>query len=524
MLFHSKKREFIFIIASAITIFVCFVFVRGYSPYSEGTDDYFHLFINDVKIGDFADMESAEDLLLEARRNVSSRYAGMAFMDFDYRIDSENVLTGELTPRDVALAAAEDTLISSLKETLSPSYTVKMGDYMVTLAGETEVLILLNEAIDRYNPGGRFEVRLVRAPGRDFNVLTAEIVDTYNETGSAGGSIIPGGGLQTYLDSQGYEEDSDDAPVTFQDYETGLISLAFVETIEIAEGYVPASELTDLSVAIENVTKEHETAYEYTIVAGDTLSGISLKLNIPIEDLIALNPDKLQSVNSTLHINDTLIITVPEPELSIEHVERNYVDEDYDAEIIIIPRDDWYTTETNVIQQPSAGHHRAIVDQHFINDEESMREVLIEEIDIEAVPKIMERGTKIPPTYIKPIYGGRISSYFGYRNAPTAGATTYHRGVDWAVASGTSVMASCGGTVSQAGWSGSYGYMVLITHPGGTQTRYAHLSKILVSVGQTVSQGEVIARSGNTGRSTGPHLHFEIIIGGNPVNPLNYIT
>jgi murein DD-endopeptidase MepM/ murein hydrolase activator NlpD len=523
-LFVSKKREFIFIITSVVTIFVCFFLVRGYAPYSEGADDYFHLYINDVKIGDFSSYNEAQDLLLEARRNVSSRYVGMAFMNFDFRIDSENVLTGDVTPRDEALVAAEDVLISSLRETLSPSYTVKMGDYMVTLAGETEVVTLLNEAIDRYNPGGRFEVRLVRAPGRDFNVLTAEIVDT-NEAGTADvNDLIPGGGLQNYLDRQGYEEETEEKPVTFQDFETGLISINFVEKIEIAEGYVPASQLTSLEQAIEDVTKQHDSAFEHVIQAGDTLSGISLIYNTPIEDLMALNPDTLPTQNATLHINDTIIINQPKSEVSIEHVERNYVDEDYDAEVIIIPRDDWYTTETNVIQQPSAGHHRAIVDQHFINDTEAEREILIEEIDIEAVPKIMERGTKIPPTYIKPIYGGRISSYFGYRNAPTAGATTYHRGVDWAVATGTSVMASSGGTVTQAGWSGSYGYMILITHPGGTQTRYAHLSKIFVSAGQTVSQGEVIGKTGNTGRSTGPHLHFEILIGGSPVNPLNYIS
>ena len=505
-------------------MFACFVWARGYSPYSEGHDDYFHLYINDVKIGDFSNREDAEALLLEARQNVAARFDGMTFMDYSVRIESENVLTGDLTPRAEALTGAENVLTASMKETLSPSYTVKMGDYMVTLADEDEVVTLLNEAIDRYNPGGRFEVRLVRAPGRDFNVLTAEVVDTYNASDNGSGLNLPEGGLQSYLTAQGTTEDSEEAEVSFQDYETGLISIGFVENIEIAEGYVPSSRLTSLETAIEDVTKEHETAFEYTIVSGDTLSGISLNLNIPIEDLIALNSDKLESVNSTLHINDTLVITTPEPELSIEHVERNYVDEDYDADVIIIPRDDWYTTETNVIQQPSAGHHRAIVDQHFINDTESERVVLIEEVDIEAVPKIMERGTKIPPTYIKPIYGGRISSYFGYRNAPTAGATTYHRGIDWAVATGTSVMASSGGTVTQAGWSGSYGYMVLITHPGGTQTRYAHLSRILVSVGQTVSQGEVIAKSGNTGRSTGPHLHFEILINGTPVNPLNYVS
>jgi len=135
----------------------------------------------------------------------------------------------------------------------------------------------------------------------------------------------------------------------------------------------------------------------------------------------------------------------------------------------------------------------------------------------------MERGTKIPPTFIKPIYGGRISSGFGPRRSPGGIGSTYHKGVDWAVATGTSVMASSGGTITQAGWSGGYGYCVLITHPGGTQTRYAHLSKVLVSVGQHVNQGEVIGRSGSTGNSTGPHLHFEVLIGGTAVNPLGYV-
>ena len=85
-------------------------------------------------------------------------------------------------------------------------------------------------------------------------------------------------------------------------------------------------------------------------------------------------------------------------------------------------------------------------------------------------------------------------------------------------------MASCGGTVTKAGWGSGYGYCVYISHPGGRETRYAHLSKVLVSVGQQVSQGQKIALSGNTGVSTGPHLHFEVRIGGNAVNPLTVLN
>ena len=88
---------------------------------------------------------------------------------------------------------------------------------------------------------------------------------------------------------------------------------------------------------------------------------------------------------------------------------------------------------------------------------------------------------------------------------------------------GTKVVASCGGVVAKAGWGKGYGYCIYINHEDGSQTRYAHLSKVLVKVGQTVKQGEKIALSGNTGVSTGPHIHFEILINGVQRNPLKYI-
>jgi murein DD-endopeptidase MepM/ murein hydrolase activator NlpD len=85
-------------------------------------------------------------------------------------------------------------------------------------------------------------------------------------------------------------------------------------------------------------------------------------------------------------------------------------------------------------------------------------------------------------------------------------------------------VASSAGKVIKAGWGSGYGYVVYLQHADGRQTRYAHLSKVLVKSGQTVAQGQRIALSGNTGRSTGPHLHFEMLIGGSHVNPLKYLN
>ena len=185
--------------------------------------------------------------------------------------------------------------------------------------------------------------------------------------------------------------------------------------------------------------------------------------------------------------------------------------------------DSWYTNKSQVARQPSAGVRKVVAEVRYQNDREVSREILQEEVVVEAVAKVVERGTRVPPSYVRPVAGGRLSSGFGSRNAPVKGASTNHKGVDWAVPSGTGVYASCGGRVSKAGWGSGYGYVIYIEHEDGRQTRYGHLSKVLVKTGQEVRQGDRIALSGSTGNVSGPHLHFEILVNGSQVNPLKYL-
>lgn len=117
----------------------------------------------------------------------------------------------------------------------------------------------------------------------------------------------------------------------------------------------------------------------------------------------------------------------------------------------------------------------------------------------------------------------RISSTFGYRKAPKAGASTNHKGVDLAAPTGTPIYAAAGGTVTSAGYSGNAGNMIVINHGNGIQTYYMHCSKIYVSAGTKVEKGQNIGAVGSTGNSTGPHLHFQVMVNGTPVNPLNYL-
>ena len=117
----------------------------------------------------------------------------------------------------------------------------------------------------------------------------------------------------------------------------------------------------------------------------------------------------------------------------------------------------------------------------------------------------------------------RVTSPFGYRIHPILGTRKLHTGVDIGVGTGSQVLAANAGTVIKAAWNNSYGYMVMVDHGGGIVTLYAHNSQLKVKAGDTVARGDLLALSGSTGMSTGPHLHFEVRVNGDYQNPLNYI-
>ena len=115
-----------------------------------------------------------------------------------------------------------------------------------------------------------------------------------------------------------------------------------------------------------------------------------------------------------------------------------------------------------------------------------------------------------------------VTSPYGYRIHPIFKTQKLHRGIDIAVPSGSAIVAAADGVVIKSTYNSSYGYYVSINHGGGLVTLYAHNSSLAVSVGQSVKRGQRIATSGNTGNSTGPHLHYEVMLNGQTTNPMNY--
>jgi len=156
-----------------------------------------------------------------------------------------------------------------------------------------------------------------------------------------------------------------------------------------------------------------------------------------------------------------------------------------------------------------------------VNDDDFGRSLAALDTALLELDRTRAEVRKLP--FGNPSPASDITSDFGNRLDPFLGRLALHAGIDFRATVGTRIRSAAPGTVTNAGLTGGYGNMVEIDHGNGVATRYAHLSTVLVKAGDRVKAGEVIAKSGNTGRSTGPHLHYEIRLNGNAVDPMRFL-
>ncbi len=173
---------------------------------------------------------------------------------------------------------------------------------------------------------------------------------------------------------------------------------------------------------------------------------------------------------------------------------------------------------------PLEAHHNALIREmhHQVKQIKSVADK--EKLDFkDLIDKLEKKKNLLAATpSIKPV-SGIITSPFGYRNSPFTGKKTFHSGLDISNRTGIRIVSTAAGKVIFTGKKDNYGNVVVIDHGYGKATKYAHLRDILVHSGQHVKRGEIIATLGNTGQSTGPHLHYEVLVNGTPVNPSKYI-
>ncbi len=300
-------------------------------------------------------------------------------------------------------------------------------------------------------------------------------------------------------------------------------SAQFVEDLSISPVYAPDDLVTVGQV--EEALKANTTGETtYTVVKGDTYNGIAYANDMSLSDLMALNP---QASLNRLMVGDVLNVKEIVPALSVQTTEHVTYTEAIPCPVEEVKDDKMYKGDSKIVTKGEEGEARVEADVIYVNGYEKERTVTDTTTLREPTTTVKAVGTKERPktaskgTYIWPTSSHRINSYFGGRKI--FGSYSYHSGLDIHATYGEAIKAADGGTVTKAGYSGSYGNLVVITHDNGTQTYYAHNSSIVVSVGQKVYQGQTIAKAGSTGRSTGVHCHFEVRVRGTAVNPLNYL-
>lgn len=193
-----------------------------------------------------------------------------------------------------------------------------------------------------------------------------------------------------------------------------------------------------------------------------------------------------------------------------------------------IDRDVWAVgvggPEPTLLRSDAGASHHIMADLEE-NLEQMVRQSRLQLESYEEVVTILdkEKNLRDCTPSIRPVTGGYLSSRFGRRMDPFTGRIAHHTGIDYRARTGTPVISTADGVVTMAKKNDSFGLMIEVNHGFGFKTRYAHLSKMLIKRGARVKRGEIIGMVGNTGRSTGSHLHYEVVFRKTHRNPLNYI-
>jgi murein DD-endopeptidase MepM/ murein hydrolase activator NlpD len=301
--------------------------------------------------------------------------------------------------------------------------------------------------------------------------------------------------------------------------------IAFSPKIKIVEVEIRPEEIDTLEVAREKIYAVEREAVEIEIKPGDNFWNLSKANHLSENELEILNPDLDPE---KIFPGDKLVVKPLKPALDVVIELENTIVESIPFKIQYQKVNNLYKNQKMIIKEGSEGQKEVRYNITLLNGYQRRLRVKDEKTVKEPVNAIVQIGTRTTAfrggrINYGVVDGKRISSLFGYRIHPITGRRRFHDGLDIAAVTGKNVYAYTEGRVVETGWNGGYGNCILIDHGNGLKTRYAHLSKIIVRIGQRVGTGERIGAVGSSGNSTGPHLHFEVIKNGRTQNPLNYL-
>lgn len=308
---------------------------------------------------------------------------------------------------------------------------------------------------------------------------------------------------------------------------SNVIEADFIDEVVAESKFVDEDELSTPEAAVKLLTATKRKQTTYTVQAGDAFSSIAERNKMTVDELLKLNPSITKDTMTRLKIGQMLNVMADIPVYPVKTVLSETTTEAMPMSANVKTDDRYYKTYQYVVNKGEAGQciktHRVT----YINGNESYRRCIDTVVTKEPVDKQIILGTQENSTYYAqcsfsyPIKSCYISSGYGARNYGSG----VHYGTDFAAPTGTEIYATDSGVVEAAGSGGSgYGIWVVINHENGFKSLYAHCSAVCVKPGERVKKGQKIAAVGNTGDSTGSHLHFEIINNGEKNDPMDYLA
>ena len=296
------------------------------------------------------------------------------------------------------------------------------------------------------------------------------------------------------------------------------VSVEILNEIKVESDIVPVSDISSVSAAAQSLNAQKSVDVDYIVQSDDSLWSLARENDLSIEDIKELNP----GLEETLADGSVIHLIQQQPILDVKTVQNTSYQEAVTPPVNEIEDNNLYEGTTQVVDPGCEGVKMVNAQIIKINGQEVDRMVVSESVISAPTPSSVIVGTRPVPTGIgsgefeRP-YVGVITSRFGSRWG------SVHKGIDIGGSTGDPVLSSDEGTVTFAGWNdGGYGYLVILDHGNGYQTYYAHLDEILVQEGYIIEKGYQLGKLGSTGRSTGPHLHFEVRKDGEPQDPETY--
>ena len=430
---YGRRMRITLIKTMTVACFVCIIAIPFLSKKLLKTEaNYYSITINGNKVGAANTEEEVIVALASARQELSAQYEEIVYMDPDIEIAKENKAVAQRMSVDELSGAIYSYMFDNVMDVdFHMNYTVRLGDFVVTLESKDAVVSLFEKLIAKYDPNNAFTVSLdtVDAATGTYGISVNE-----KATETTAAEIVSSAISGTAISQDGETVVNGD----------GLTGIGFDVDVVVVEVPTDNATVTSVNDAYESITKEHEEKTVYTVEAGDTLSVIAQNNGLTMSQLLELNSNLTE--DSVIAPGDSIVVTVPKSEISVLTTYQMTYEEDYEAEPDYEDDNTNYRGTNTVISEGTVGHRSVIAEVTYTNGNETGRTYVKETIIKESVPKTIAVGTLTPPTYLRPISGGTLSSEFGYRWG------SFHKGVDWYVTQGTTVTAAAAGTVTRAGW------------------------------------------------------------------------